>query len=128
MTRFPSRNVYGQDLAPCGADPVTGFFRDGCCNTGYEDAGIHTVCAEVTREFLEYSRDRGNDLMAPNLDTAFPGLQPGDRWCLCAGRWLEAQRAGKAPGVYLESTHEETLAVIPLDLLKQYALDSSARS
>ncbi len=125
MDRFPSRNVYGEQLATCGTDPVTGFYRDGCCNTGYEDQGIHTVCAEVTEQFLEYSRAQGNDLMTPNPIMGFQGLKPGDHWCLCAGRWLEAHRAGRAPGVYLRATHEETLTIIPLAILEGYALDHS---
>lgn len=128
MKPFHSRNVFGQNLETCSSDPVTGFFRDGCCNTGNDDHGIHTVCAKMTQEFLEYSRARGNDLTAPNFAAGFRGLRPGDRWCLCAGRWLEAHRAGRAPGVYLHATHEETLAVIPLEVLEQYALDHSARS
>jgi len=120
---FPARNVYGETLATCGTDPVTGFYRDGCCNTGNEDHGIHTVCACVTEAFLDFARRQGNDLTAPSPAMGFPGLRPGDAWCLCAGRWLEAYRAGCAPGVYLQATHEETLAVIPFKVLAEHALD-----
>lgn len=127
MKPFPARNVHGEPLATCGTEPITGFYRDGCCNTGHDDRGIHTVCARVTREFLEFSRGRGNDLQSPNPLAGFRGLRPGDRWCLCAGRWLEAHRAGRAPGVFLRATHEETLAVIPLEVLELYALDEPAR-
>jgi hypothetical protein len=118
-------NVFGEPLAPCGLDPVTGFYRDGCCNTGYEDTGIHVVCARMTREFLEFSRKRGNDLSMPAPELGFPGLKPGDRWCLCAGRWKEALDAGVAPPVILAATHEEALAVVPLAELKRHAIDLS---
>jgi len=123
MKPFPARNVYGETLVTCGTDPVTGFYRDCCCNTGNEDHGIHTVCARVTEAFLDFSRQQGNDLTAPSAAMGFPGLRPGDNWCLCAGRWLEAYRAGCAPGVHLQATHEETLAVIPFEVLAEYALD-----
>ena len=118
-------NVLGEALAPCGLDPVTGFFRDGCCNTGYEDVGIHVVCAKMTREFLAFSKRRGNDLTTPAPGLGFPGLKPGDRWCLCAGRWKEALDAGVAPPVILQATHEEALAVVPLAVLKRHAIDLS---
>ena len=118
-------NVLGEPLAPCGLDPVTGFYRDGCCNTGYDDVGIHTVCAKMTREFLAFSKKRGNDLSTPAPDMGFPGLKPGDRWCLCAGRWKEALDAGVAPRVVLAATHEETLAIVPLEALKRHAIDLS---
>ena len=118
-------NVFGEPLAPCGLDPVTGFYRDGCCNTGYEDTGIHVVCARMTREFLEFSKSRGNDLSAASPETGVPGLKPGDRWCLCAGRWKEALDAGVAPPVVLAATHEEALAVVPLAALKRHAIDLS---
>lgn len=118
-------NVFGEPLAPCGLDPLTGFYRDGCCNTGYEDVGIHTVCAKMTKEFLAFSKRRGNDLSTPMPEFAFPGLKPGDRWCLCAGRWKEALDAGMAPPVILQSTHEETLAIVPLEVLKRHAIDVS---
>ncbi|HUN69890.1 MAG TPA: DUF2237 domain-containing protein [Burkholderiales bacterium] len=118
-------NVLGQPLAPCGLDPLTGFYRDGCCNTGYDDVGIHVVCVRVTREFLEFSRKRGNDLTTPVPAAGFPGLRPGNQWCLCAGRWKEAFDAGVAPPVVLAATHEEALAVVPLADLKRYAIDLS---
>ena len=118
-------NVLGETLAPCGLDPLTGFYRDGCCNTGYEDPGIHVVCARMTREFLAFSKKRGNDLSTPVPEAGFPGLKPGDRWCLCAGRWKEAFDAGVAPPVFLQATHEEALAIVPLAVLKRYAIDIS---
>jgi uncharacterized protein (DUF2237 family) len=118
-------NVLGEPLAPCGLDPVTGFYRDGCCNTGYEDVGIHVVCAKMTREFLVFSKRRGNDLSTPVPEFGFPGLKPGDRWCLCAARWKEALDAGVAPPVILQATHEETLAIVPLEVLKRHAIDVS---
>lgn len=127
MNPFPARNVYGEPLETCGTEPVTGFYRDGCCNTGNDDHGIHTICARVTEEFLDYSRARGNDLTMPNPEVGFRGLKPGDHWCLCAARWLEAHKAGRAPHVYLRATHEETLAIIPLEVLEQYALDPPTR-
>lgn len=116
-------NVLGAPLVPCGLDPLTGFYRDGCCNTGYEDSGIHVICAQMTREFLEFSRQRGNDLVTPAPERAFPGLKPGDRWCLSAGRWREALEAGLAPPVILAATHEEALAVVSLEELRRHALD-----
>lgn len=125
MQPFPLTNVLGEALEPCGKDPVTGFYRDGRCSTGYDDQGMHTVCAELTREFLDFSLARGNDLITPVSAFGFPGLEPGDRWCLCAARWLEAYRAGVAPGVFLRATHEETVAVIPLEILKAHALDTA---
>ncbi len=118
-------NVLGQPLQPCGLDPLTGFYRDGCCNTGYDDTGIHTVCVRVTREFLTFSRKRGNDLSTPLPEAGFPGLRPGNQWCLCAGRWKEALDAGVAPPVVLAATHEETLAIVPLAELKRHAVDLS---
>ena len=116
-------NVLGEPLQPCGLDPLTGFYRDGCCNTGYEDVGIHTVCVRVTREFLAFSRRRGNDLTTPLPEAGFPGLRPGNQWCLCAGRWKEALDAGMAPPVVLAATHEETLAIVALAELKRHASD-----
>jgi uncharacterized protein len=118
-------NVFGQPLAPCGLDPVTGFYRDGCCNTDYDDTGIHVVCVRVTREFLEFSKKRGNDLTTPIPKAGFAGLKPGNQWCLCAGRWKEALDAGMAPPVVLAATHEEALAVVPLADLKRHAIDLS---
>ena len=118
-------NVFGEPLIPCSLDPLTGFYRDGCCNTDYEDAGIHVVCARMTREFLTFSRKRGNDLGTPVPEAGFAGLKPGDRWCLCVGRWKEALDAGCAPPVVLASTHEEALAVVALADLKRHAIDLS---
>lgn len=115
-------NVLGQELLPCSNAPLTGFFRNGCCETGPDDLGLHTVCAVMTAEFLAFSRRAGNDLSTPRLELNFPGLKPGDRWCLCAPRWKEALDAGAAPGVVLEATHEETLAIVTLDVLKAYAV------
>ena len=117
------KNVLGGTLAPCSISPRTGFYRDGCCNTGPEDLGLHVVCAEVTAEFLRFARSRGNDLITPVPELGFPGLEPGDRWCVCAATWREAFEAGVASPVVLAATNEETLAVIPLDALKQHALD-----
>ena len=116
-------NVLGEPLLPCSDNPVTGFFRDGCCNTSKEDIGMHVVCVRVTREFLEFSRFRGNDLSTPMPEFGFPGLKPGDQWCLCAARWQEALEAGAAPRVVLQATHAAALKVVKLRDLKQYALD-----
>ncbi len=121
----PHRNVLGGELKDCSLDPMTGFYRDGCCHTGPEDLGQHVVCAIVTREFLDDTRARGNDLETPR-PPSFKGLKPGDRWCLCAARWLEAHRAGTAPPVALDATHEAALQTIPLDTLKAYAADDHA--
>ena len=118
-----SLNVFGEPLETCSERPMTGFFRDGCCNTGQEDTGSHTVCIEATREFLEYSRFRGNDLSTPMPRYGFPGVKPGDRWCLCAARWLEAYNSGMAPKVYLKRTHQRALEIVPLELLRKFALD-----
>ncbi|MEO8627126.1 MAG: DUF2237 domain-containing protein [Betaproteobacteria bacterium] len=118
------RNVLGGPLGECSSEPLTGFFRDGCCNTGPEDVGRHTVCVQVTAEFLAFSASRGNDLSTPMPHFGFPGLQPGDRWCLCAARWREALQAGAAPKVMLSCTHESTLDIIALQDLTQHALDS----
>jgi uncharacterized protein (DUF2237 family) len=117
-----ARNVLGGELQPCSQEPRTGFFRNGCCETGPDDTGLHTVCAVMTAEFLAYSRSVGNDLSTPMPDYGFPGLQPGDRWCLCAPRWKEALDDGFAPKVVLEATHEETLAITTLGVLKDYAI------
>ena len=117
------RNVLGGPLGACGERPLTGFFRDGCCNTSEEDLGSHTVCVVLTAEFLEFSKARGNDLSTPRPEFDFPGLQPGQRWCLCAARWLEAFKAGKAPRVSLNSTNQAALEIVPLEALKQYAID-----
>lgn len=122
MTR-EACNVLGEPLAPCGTDPVTGFYRTGCCATGPEDAGAHVVCAQVTADFLDFSRRRGNDLVTPAPALGFPGLKPGDRWCLCAARWREALEAGVAPPVVLTATHERALEHVALADLKRHALD-----
>ena len=121
----PARNVLGESLEPCSMAPITGFFRDGCCNTGPEDRGSHTVCALVTDEFLAFSKARGNDLSSPMPYYGFPGLSAGDRWCLCAPRWQEAFLAGKAPRVVLKATHEGALAHCGLQDLKAHAIDLS---
>ena len=116
-------NVLGEPLQLCGDDPVTGFFRDGHCNTCQEDVGSHTVCIEATQSFLEYSRFRGNDLSTPIPQHGFKGLKPGDRWCLCAARWMEAYEKDSAPKVYLMCTHQKALEVVPIELLKKFAVD-----
>ena len=117
-----AKNVLGGELVPCSLDPVTGFFRNGCCETGAHDVGMHTVCAIMTDDFLGFSRAMGNDLSTPMPDFGFSGLKPGDRWCLCAPRWKEALDAGSAPQIVLEATHEETLAIVPLGVLKDHAV------
>ena len=121
MAREPDINVVGGTLLECSADPLTGFYRDGCCGTGPEDAGSHTVAAVLTEEFLAFSRQAGNDLSTPRPELGFPGLDPGARWCVCAGRWLEAQRAGVAPPVVLAATHQRALDVIQIELLLEHA-------
>lgn len=121
-----AKNVLGRELKPCSTRPMTGFFRNGCCETGPSDLGLHTVCAVMSDEFLLFSFARGNDLSTPRPDLGFPGLKAGDRWCLCAGRWKEALDAGMAPQVILESTHEETLAIVTLGVLKDHAYDGAA--
>jgi uncharacterized protein (DUF2237 family) len=115
------KNVLGGPLLACSYAPLTGFFRDGCCRTGAADLGTHVVCAKVTAAFLDFSRDRGNDLVTPRPEYRFAGLAPGDRWCLCATRWLEALEAGVAPPVVLESTHARVLDFVELDVLKRHA-------
>lgn len=129
MKRFDprehARNVLGERLQTCSESPVTGFYRDGCCNTGPDDFGVHSVCILVTREFLEFSQARGNDLSTPMPEHGFPGLKPGDRWCLCAARWKEAFDAGMAPRVVLTATHEATLEIVSLADLKKHAIDLS---
>ena len=121
--RRPSRNVFGEPLLACSTAPVTGFFRNGCCDTAADDVGSHTVCAVMTAEFLEFSRLRGNDLSTPMPEYGFPGLKPGDRWCLCAPRWQEAYDAGQAPRVVLRATHEGALDYCSLANLKAFAVD-----
>ncbi|HEX2155115.1 MAG TPA: DUF2237 domain-containing protein [Acidimicrobiia bacterium] len=116
-----ANNVLGEPIMPCALDPVTGFYRDGCCNTGPEDIGRHVVCAEMTEEFLEFSKSVGNDLSTPMPIYGFEGLKPGDRWCLCAARWREAYDAGQAPKVILASTHEAALEICDLEALQAYA-------
>jgi uncharacterized protein (DUF2237 family) len=116
-------NVFGEPLASCSVDPVTGFYRDGCCSTGEEDRGRHVVCAEVTAAFLEFSKRAGNDLSTPRPEFGFPGLKPGDRWCLCADRWQQALEAGAAPRVVLGATHRLALEHVDLTDLKRHALD-----
>ena len=117
------RNVLGAELQPCGTDPVTGFFRDGCCRTGPEDLGSHTICAVVTAEFLQHQRGIGNDLSTPMPAYGFPGLVPGDRWCVTAVNWARAYRAGVAAPVVLASTHEAVLSIVPLAALQEHAID-----
>ncbi len=120
------RNVLGDDLEPCGDDPVTGYYRDGCCNTGPEDVGSHTICAVVTAEFLNHQRSIGNDLVTPMPLYQFPGLVPGDRWCVTALNWLRAHRDGAAAYVVLNSTHERALDIVPLEVLREHAIDVPA--
>jgi hypothetical protein len=123
---MPDRNVLGTELEPCGSDPVTGFFRDGCCHTGPEDVGSHTICAVVTAEFLEHQRGIGNDLQTPMPAYGFPGLTPGDRWCVTAANWLRAHMDGPAAYVVLASTHERALEIVPLQALQEHAVDVPA--
>ena len=117
------RNVLGGALEPCGTDPLTGFYRDGHCSSGPEDLGLHTVCAVVSAEFLEMQRQLGNDLSTPRPEYGFPGLMPGDRWCVVAVRWFQAYQAGVAAGVVLAATNERTLEVVPIEALRQHAVD-----
>ena len=119
----PSRNVFGETLIACSEAPMTGFFRNGCCDTGPEDQGLHTVCVEMDERFLTFSFSRGNDLSTPRPEYGFPGLQPGDRWCLCVTRWAEAHEAGVAPRVFLAATHELALEYVSMENLQAYALD-----
>jgi uncharacterized protein (DUF2237 family) len=116
-----SKNVFGEPLKLCSSNPLTGFFRNGCCETGPEDLGTHTVCAVVTQEFLDFSKTRGNDLITPRLEYRFPGLKAGDKWCLCILRWLEAKNVGVAPPVVLEATNEASLQYVDLEELIPYA-------
>lgn len=126
MNDATERNVLGQELEPCGLDPLTGFYRDGCCGTGPEDLGSHTICAVVTAEFLEHQRSIGNDLATPMRHYGFPGLVPGDRWCVTAANWVRAHEAGMAAPVVLASTNEAVLQIVPLSVLRQYAVDVPA--
>jgi uncharacterized protein len=123
--RAPSKNVLGETLTECCAKPLTGFYRDGSCNTGPEDVGLHTVCTQVDAEFLAFSKAAGNDLSTPLPQFGFDGLKPGDCWCLCAARWKEALDAGHPPRIRLAATHQATLEIVPLDTLKKFALDLS---
>ena len=120
---MPETNVLGEPLQPCGTEPMTGFYRDGCCSTGPEDIGRHTICAVVTAEFLEHQRGIGNDLSTPVPEYAFPGLVPGDRWCVTALNWARAHADGAAAHVVLAATHESVLEVVPLEALQQHAVD-----
>ena len=118
-----SVNVFGEKLIACSNDPITGFFRDGCCNTNDQDFGSHTICIEASETFLQFSRFKGNDLSTPVPEFGFAGLKTGDRWCLCASRWLEAHEQGMAPKVHLTRTHQKALDIVPLNILRQYAAD-----
>ncbi|MBH48958.1 MAG: hypothetical protein CME71_12390 [Halobacteriovorax sp.] len=113
-------NVFGKAIKPCCNDPVTGFFRDGFCHTDHTDTGVHTICILANEEFLDYSKSRGNDLSTPRPEYNFPGVRPGDKWCLCAGRWVEAYMSGVAPLVDLEATNEETLAIVSIETLERF--------
>ena len=119
------KNVLGEKLESCSADPLTGWFRDGCCNTNETDLGLHTVCAKVTKDFLEWSKNYGNDLITPHPEFNFPGLKEGDSWCICAATYAQSINAGTACKIYLKKTNYKTLEVIPLDKLKKYAIDLS---
>jgi uncharacterized protein (DUF2237 family) len=123
MERAPDKNVVGGALLACSHDPLTGFFRDGCCATGPDDFGSHTVCAILTEEFLDFSSAVGNDLSTPRPEWGFAGLSPGDRWCVCAARWLEAYEAGCAPGIVLGATHARALEVVPIEALVSHAVE-----
>ena len=114
-------NIFGEELIPCSISPMTGFYRDGCCTSGEDDLGVHSVCVIVTKDFLEFSKNAGNDLSTPMPEWDFAGLVPGDRWCLCAPRWVEAWKQGVAPFVVLEATHERTLEFVPLSELVKFA-------
>lgn len=122
-----AKNIFGEELITCSTSPLTGFYRNGCCETGADDSGTHTVCAQMTEEFLAFSRSRGNDLITPIPAYNFPGLKPGDFWCLCALRWLEAYRAGLAPDVRLEATNEATLKLVPMEVLLEHALKADSK-
>lgn len=119
--KLQSRNVFGEPIETCSENPLTGFYRNGCCDSGEDDRGDHTVCAIMTADFLEFSKSKGNDLSTPISNYNFPGLQPGDRWCLCAPRWKEAYDAGMAPKVILEATNELTLNVVSMEMLLEHA-------
>ncbi len=121
-----TKNIFGEKLSPCSYRPLTGFYRDGFCNSGNEDDGLHLVCVVVTDDFLEFSKSKGNDLSTPMSAYNFPGLKANDQWCLCVSRWLEAWKAGKAPKVVLEATHEKALEYVSMDLLIKYAFLTKA--
>jgi hypothetical protein len=120
------KNVFGEPLKICCTAPMTGYFRDGLCRTITEDTGTHTVCAVMTNDFLRFSASRGNDLISPMPYFQFPGLKEGDKWCLCVSRWIEAEKAGKAPSLVLEATHEKTLEYAPLEMLVKYAFKEAS--
>ena len=125
MNKTKQRNVLGEPLEVCGENPITGYFRDGCCNTDTSDVGSHTVCTKVTNDFLEFSKNQGNDLSTPRPEYGFDGLKDGDTWCLCADRWLEAYQNGVAPKIKLKSTNIKALEIIDLDYLKAHSVDIS---
>ena len=120
-----NKNIFGDPLVTCGKNPLTGYFRNGCCDTDSSDYGLHTVCARVTTEFLEWCKEAGNDLITPHPEFGFPGLKDGDGWCVCATWYAKAVEAGKGCPIYLKKTHEKTLDLIPIDILKKYAIDLS---
>ena len=126
MDMAPAKNVLGLPLQSCSQEPLTGWFRDGCCNTNAQDRGSHTVCARVTMEFLEYLAEQGNDLITPAMQYGFPGLKDGDQWCVCAASWRQAFQVGKACPVVLESTHQAALRIVPLEELMAHALAAEA--
>ena len=123
MSEEDQLNIFNEPLEACSFDPVTGFFRSGCCETSEQDTGSHTVCAIMTEEFLKFSKSKGNDLSTPVPAFDFPGLNSGDRWCLCAARWLEAYEAGSAPSIIAKATHIRALEIIPMEVIKEFALD-----
>ena len=123
MNEDDQLNIFNEPLEACSFDPVTGFFRSGCCETSELDAGSHTVCAMMTEEFLKFSKSKGNDLSTPVPAFDFPGLNSGDRWCLCAARWLEAYEAGSAPSIIARATHRRALEIIPMEVMKEFSLD-----
>tara|TARA_X000001036_G_scaffold25774_1_gene21482 strand:+ start:155 stop:532 length:378 start_codon:yes stop_codon:yes gene_type:complete len=123
MSEEDQLNIFNEPLEACSFDPVTGFFRSGCCETSEQDTGSHTVCAIMTEEFLKFSKSKGNDLSTPVPAFDFPGLNSGDRWCLCAARWLEAYEAGSAPSIIARATHRRALEIIPMEAMKEFSLD-----
>ena len=123
MSEEDQLNIFNEPLEACSFDPVTGFFRSGCCETSEQDTGSHTVCAIMTEEFLKFSKSKGNDLSTPVPAFDFPGLKTGDRWCLCAARWLEAYEAGSAPSIIARATHRRALEIIPMEAMKEFSLD-----